>query len=159
MGVKNCTTAGLAKQIFRYVHLKPYTVGITREQGYPEEVQSEMAREYLAYRNRVDFDCRLRTSSSTKGEKKITIEREVELPLIGGSNDFHTVGSRKRKRCQKVFDTKSNTFKVDGYYEGDADKPPTAIEFNGCLWHDCDECYSPDTHSPFSSLRSRRRKG
>ena len=77
VGVKNCTTAELAYLIFRYVHLKPYTVGITREQGYPEEAQSEMAREYLAYRNRVDFDGRLRTSSSTEGEKKITIEREV----------------------------------------------------------------------------------
>lgn len=45
VGVNNCTTAGLANLIFRYVHLKPYMVGITREQGYPEEAQSEMARE------------------------------------------------------------------------------------------------------------------
>ena len=77
VGVKNCTTAGLANLIFRYVHLKTYTVGITREQDYPEEAQSEMAREYLAYRNRVDFDGRLRTSLSMEGAKKITIEREV----------------------------------------------------------------------------------
>ena len=63
VGVKNCTTAGLANLIFRYVHLKPYTVGITRKQGYPEEAQLEMAREYLAYRNilTVDFElCRRR---------------------------------------------------------------------------------------------------
>ena len=44
---------------------------------------------------------------------------------------------------------------MDGYYEGGADEPPTAIEFNGCLWHDCDECYSLDTHSPFSNNNMR----
>ena len=74
---------------------------------------------------------------------------------MGGSNDFQTVGSRKRKRCQRVFDTKSNKFKVDDYYEGGADEPPTAIEFNGCLWHSFDECYSPGTHSPFSNNNMR----
>ena len=130
-------------------------MGITREQGYPEETQSEMAREYLAYRNRVDFDRGLRTSLSTEGEKKITIERNVELPLVGGSSDFHTVGHLKGKRCHRVFDTKSNKCKVDGYYEGGADEPPTAIEFNGFLWHGCDKCYSPNTHSPFSDNNMR----
>ena len=135
--------------IFRNVHLKSHTIGITREIGYPEESHLDIVTEYLAFQNRVDFGGQLRTSSSTEGEKKITMERDVRLPLVGGSGDFHTLVSRKRKRRQPLFDTERQKFKVDRYYEGDVGNRPRVIKFKGCLWHGCIDCYSPDTHLPF----------
>ena len=79
----------------------------------------------MKYRNCEHFGGNLQFSgSSTKGEKKVCVEREKS--------------------------TRFKTYSLDGYYE-DPDGSKVAIEFYGCLHHGCLQCYAPDLISPFKN--------
>ena len=60
-GLQNCTIAGVANAAWRR-HLVPYTVGVTQEQGYPPDTQSNIARQYLAYVNATRYGGLLQTA-------------------------------------------------------------------------------------------------
>jgi len=49
---------------------------------------------------------------------------------MGGANCFHTVASEKNKKIHPAFNTRFETFKLDGYHE----ESNTAVEFYGCLY-------------------------
>ena len=51
-------------------HLKSHIKGITREIGYPEESHLEIAKEYLAFWNRVDFGSQIGCPLPQKAKKR-----------------------------------------------------------------------------------------
>lgn len=124
------------------------------------------------------------SGSSAEGEKKVHIIREVPLPQLAGNKEdkFHTEESKKRKKKQlrlteeisekcnvskwlagrhalarvsnmprKGYGRTMKTYKVDGYHQ----ESETILEFYGCLFHGCPECYDPDCKSPVGNETMR----
>lgn len=46
------------------------------------------------------------------------------------------------------------TYKVDGYFEDDDQK--VVLEFYGCLYHGCPQCYDPQCISPVSNEKMEK---
>ena len=152
-GIGNCTLAGLANQAWRKKFVNWKEIGVVPEHGYAKDIQSRVALQYLKYRNAVHFNGQLQFSgSNTHGEKVILVPRKNPIPIVGGSNYYHTVDSgRGDNRKQPVFyDSQTKSYRVDGYYE-DPDGTKLIVEFYGCLFHGCLKCYAPDIISPFKN--------
>ena len=146
-GTGNCTTAGAANQVWRSKFLANNTVGVVKEQGY-DDIQSRKALRYLHWLSHYHFNDELQFSGN-EGEKKIKVKRDLEIPLTGGQAGYHTVHSVQSRNVQPILNTKYETFKLDGYHE----LTNTAIEFYGCLYHGCSNCYDPDTESVFDKKK------
>ena len=142
-GTGNCTTAGAANQVWRANFLPNQTVGVINEQGY-SDCQSRKALRFLHWKNNKEYEGELQFSG-VQGEKKIKIRRQTPLPKMGGVNTFHTVASKQKRKMHPAFETKYETFKLDGFHE----ESNTAVEFYGCVFHGCPECFDPSTVSPF----------
>ena len=142
-GTGNCMTAGAANQVWRANFLSRDTVGVIIEQGY-DDCQSRKALRFLHWKNQMEYDGELQLSG-VQGEKKIKIRHETPVPKMGGSNCFNTVASKQKRAIESLFPSKYEMFKLDGFHE----ETSTAVEFFGCLFHGCPQCFDADTISPF----------
>lgn len=182
-GGNNCSLASLANQVWRHKFLprdRPH-IGIAPELGYPLDLQSKIALQWLVFMDMYHYGGQLQyAGSSVAGEKKIYIEREVPLPQLAGRTEdrFHTEESEKiKKRMAKDTEeiakrTGVSTwiasrhslarsfnrgragygFKMQTFkVDGLHADSNTILEFYGCLYHGCPKCYDPDCKSPVGS--------
>ena len=158
--VNNMTIASYCNKVWRTHHLEKDTVGLVPHKGYlQKDVQSKMAKTWLAFLDTCYLEGKLQYAGKDAGEKKISIlwglykgylQKDVQSKMaktwLAFLDTCYLEGKLQyagKDAGEKKISILMGLYKVDGYLA----EENAVYEFLGCYFHGCPRCTNASSNS------------